>query len=73
MSNASWFNKQQTYLQARAMALVQVKLRRRKIANAQLGFFKSSSKLLQIFVAPKRRIEEGEGEGREDRKGPCGT
>jgi hypothetical protein len=31
---------------ARAVVLVQVELRRRKIANAQLGFFESSSKLL---------------------------
>jgi hypothetical protein len=36
MSNASWLNKQQTYLnfQARAVAFVQAELRRRKIANA---------------------------------------
>jgi hypothetical protein len=40
---------------AKAMELLQIELRRRKIANAQLGFFESSSKLLQTFVALKNQ------------------
>jgi len=37
----------------RVVALIQVGLRRSKIANAQTRFFESSSKLLQTFVALK--------------------
>jgi hypothetical protein len=40
------------------VALVQVKLRRRKNTNAQLGFFENSSKLLQTFIALESQIEE---------------
>ncbi len=60
MSNASWFKKQQIYLnfQARVVAFVHVKLKRRKIANAQPKFFESFSKLLQTFVALESQIKE---------------
>ncbi len=43
---------------ASAVVLVQVELRKRKIANAQLGFFESSSRLLQTFVALESQTEE---------------
>jgi len=43
---------------ARAVALVQDELRRRKTVNAQPGFSESSSKLLQTFVAPESQTEE---------------
>jgi hypothetical protein len=47
----------QTY-EARVVALVQAKLRRRKTTNAQPRFFESFSKLLQTFVAPKSQTKE---------------
>ncbi len=43
---------------ARAMVLVQIELRTKKIANAQPRFSKSSSKLLHTFVVPKSQTEE---------------
>jgi hypothetical protein len=42
----------------RVVALVQAKLKKGKIANAQPRFFESSSKLMQTFVAPKSQTKE---------------
>jgi hypothetical protein len=39
--------------EARVVALFQVELRRRKTANAQLGFSRSTYKLLHTFVIPE--------------------
>ncbi len=43
---------------ARVVALVQAKLKKRKIANPQPGFFESSSKLMQTFITLENQTKE---------------
>jgi hypothetical protein len=43
---------------ARVVALVQAKLKKKNIANAQPRFFESSSKLMQTFVTLESQTKE---------------